>query len=81
MLDSPCLPQWADLQRKAWVKLLGSPTRGQQLGEPLRLPELGQRGFLQMHPHNAPASAGLFQKAGAGLFARFSQFRSSLTGR
>lgn len=35
MLDSPCLPQWADLQRKAWVKLLGSPTHGQQLGEPL----------------------------------------------
>lgn len=60
----------ADLQRKAWVELLGSPTHGQQLGEPLRLPELGQRGFLQMHLSNASASAGLFQKAGAGFFCQ-----------
>lgn len=81
MLDSPCLPQQADLQGKVWLKLLGSPTHGQQLGEPLRLPELGQRGLLQIHLHNASASAGLLQKAGAGLFARFSQFRSPLTGR
>lgn len=53
----------------------------QELGEPLRLPELGHRGSLQMQLCNVSASAGLLQKAGASLFARLSQFRSSLTGR
>lgn len=81
MLDSPCLPQQSDLQGEAWIKLGSSPTHGQQLGEALRLPELGQRGVLQMHLHDASASAGLVQKAGASLFARFSQFRSPLRER